>query len=153
MALKNLMAWLQCRAADTPDTSEKNMGYQRKAPVHAGCTPDTFDTPRFVDTQAIVQTGRPGEAGNDPAPASAPPVNLPITTLDTKEMPLSSESAEPPIDLDAWRILAHVYHAHHFNCKFCIAAGRGTGYGLRCGTGAVLHAAYETAYDESKTRS
>ena len=75
-------------------------------------------------------------AANDPTPAEQ----------------LVAELAESPTDPDTWRILAHAYHAHHFNCKFCIAVGRGTGYGLRCGTGAVLHAAYETAYDESRTR-
>jgi len=140
MALKNLMAWLQSRAADTPDTPEKNMGYQRKANAHAGCTPDTLDTPCFVDTRATTQIEPFGEAVNDPA--------LAVLTA-----PEPSKPAALPVDPDAWRVLAHAYFAHHFNCKFCIAAGRGTGYGLRCGTGAVLHAAYETAYDESKTRS
>ena len=53
-------------------------------------------------------------------------------------------------DRDAWRVLAHAYHAHHFNCPTCIAASRSTGYSLRCGTGSVLHAAYETAW--SRTR-
>ena len=41
-----------------------------------------------------------------------------------------------------WRALAAAYHAHHFNCPTCIAAGRGSRYGLRCGTGAALWRAY-----------
>ena len=118
MGLKSLMARLQSRASDTPDTSEKNTGYQRKAPVNAGCTPDTPDTPCFVDTPEIVQIGQLGEAVNDPAP-------------------------EPPTDPDAWRELAAAYHMHHFECSTCIAAGRGAGYGLRCGTGAALWNAYQ----------
>ena len=49
---------------------------------------------------------------------------------------------EPPSDPEAWRELAKAYHRHHFGCIFCIAAGRGSGYGLRCGVGAALWRAY-----------
>jgi len=121
MALKNLMMRLQCRAADTLDTSVKNMGYQRKAPIHAGCTLDTPDTPCFVDTPAIVQIEPLGEAVND----------------------LATEPPEPPTDPHAWRELATAYHLHHFKCSTCIAAGRGAVYGLRCGTGAALWTSYQ----------
>ena len=38
--------------------------------------------------------------------------------------------------------LARTYHAHHFNCQICIAAGRGSRFGLRCGVGAALWYAY-----------
>ena len=118
MGVKSLMARLQCRAADTPDTLEKITGYQRKAPIHEDCTPDTPDTPRFADTPAIVQAGQFGEAVNDPAP-------------------------EPPTDPNAWRELATAYHLHHFKCCTCIAAGHGAGYGLRCGVGAALWNVYQ----------
>lgn len=30
------------------------------------------------------------------------------------------------------------YHAHHFNCPTCIAAGRGSRYGQRCSAGMTL---------------
>ena len=50
---------------------------------------------------------------------------------------------EPPSDPNAWRELAAAYHAHHFNCGTCIAAGRGAVYGLRCGTGAALWTSYQ----------
>lgn len=115
MGVKSLMARLQCRAADTPDTPEKITGYQCKAPIHAGCTPDTPDTPCFGDAPEI---GQLGEAVNDPTP-------------------------EPPTDPNAWRELATAYHLHHFKCSACIAAGRGAGYGLRCGTGAALWTSYQ----------
>ncbi len=54
---------------------------------------------------------------------------------------LQSEPAEPSPSVQAdtnpeptdWRALAAAYHAHHFNCATCIAAGRGRQYGLRCG--------------------
>jgi len=48
-------------------------------------------------------------------------------------------------DPNAWRVLSAAYHAHHFTCHVCIAAGRGAGYGLRCGAGAALWVAYQDA--------
>ena len=41
-----------------------------------------------------------------------------------------------------WHSLDSEYLAHHFNCLVCISAGRGSLYGLRCGTGAELWRAY-----------
>ena len=35
------------------------------------------------------------------------------------------------------------YHAHHFSCPICIAAGRGAAYGMRCGTGMALWINYQ----------
>ena len=51
---------------------------------------------------------------------------------------------EPPSDPNAWRELAQAYHAHHFVCSACIAAGRGAMYGLRCGVGAALWSHYQS---------
>jgi hypothetical protein len=56
--------------------------------------------------------------------------------------PAKAPAPEPPTDPNAWRELAAAYHQHHFTCPTCIAAGKG--YGLRCGTGAALWAAYST---------
>ena len=50
---------------------------------------------------------------------------------------------EPPPDPNAWRELSAAYNPHHFDCHACIAAGRGTQYGLRCGAGAALWNAYQ----------
>ena len=44
-----------------------------------------------------------------------------------------------------WRELDKAYQAHHVNCPTCIAAGRGIRYGLRCGVGAALWKAYDSA--------
>ena len=44
------------------------------------------------------------------------------------------------IEPGAWRPLAQAYHAHHFGCPVCVAAG--LGYGLRCGADAALWVAY-----------
>ena len=121
MALKNLTARLQSRATDTPDTPEKIMGYQRKAPIHEGCTLNTPDTSCFSNTREILPLGPFGEA---------------LAADDANPPP------EPPADPHAWRELAQAYHQHHFNCSTCIAAGRDEVYGLRCGAGAALWTAY-----------
>ena len=51
---------------------------------------------------------------------------------------------EPPTNPSLWRELAAAYHAHHFQCPTCKAAG--LGYGLRCGTGAALWTTYSDAF-------
>lgn len=58
----------------------------------------------------------------------------------------ASHAPDPPENPLDWRELAAAHHAHHFNCPTCIAAGRGSYYGLRCGTGATLWCAYAQAY-------
>lgn len=42
-----------------------------------------------------------------------------------------------------WRPLAAAYHAHHFHCSQCIAAGQGRG--KRCDTGLALWKKYQVA--------
>jgi len=56
---------------------------------------------------------------------------------------LAPPAPEPPINPDAWSALDRAYLAHHTACAVCQAAGRGTRYGLRCGTGAALWSAYQ----------
>jgi hypothetical protein len=48
---------------------------------------------------------------------------------------------------DCGSIAAKAYHAHHFNCPICIAAGRGSRYGQRCGAGMALWMDYQNAPD------
>ena len=55
------------------------------------------------------------------------------------------KATDPAIPID-WHALDAAYLAHHFNCPTCIAAGRGSRYGLRCGTGAALWRAYTAAW-------
>lgn len=56
--------------------------------------------------------------------------------------------AAPPADATPepsdWHALDMAYLAHHFNCPTCIAAGRGSRYGHRCGAGMALWRAYAT---------
>ena len=53
-----------------------------------------------------------------------------------------SQAPDPPDNQVDWKELAAAYHAHHFNCSICIAAGRGSQYGQRCGAGMALWRAY-----------
>lgn len=57
----------------------------------------------------------------------------------------AANDLEAPHDPSTWRELAAAYHAHHFACITCQAAGRGKQYGLRCGTGSALWAAHSNA--------
>jgi len=56
----------------------------------------------------------------------------------------ASQAPNPPEDPSDWKELAAAYHAHHFNCPTCIAAGRGSRYGQRCGAGMALWRVYST---------
>ena len=54
----------------------------------------------------------------------------------------ASYAPVPPSDPLDWEELANAYHAHHFKCPTCIAAGLGSRYGQRCGAGMALWRAY-----------
>ena len=54
----------------------------------------------------------------------------------------ASHAPDPPENPSDWKELAAAYHAHHFNCRTCIAAGRGSRYGQRCGAGMALWRLY-----------
>lgn len=62
---------------------------------------------------------------------------------------LVTHQAEPSTDIQDWHELDAAYLNHHVSCKTCIAAGRGTRYGLRCGTGAALWTAYEDSTEDT----
>ena len=54
----------------------------------------------------------------------------------------ASLAPDPPVNLRDWKELSVAYHAHHFNCPTCIAAGRSSRYGQRCGAGMALWRTY-----------
>lgn len=56
--------------------------------------------------------------------------------------PLPGPPADAVPEPANWQALDAAYLAHHFNCPTCIAAGRGSRYGLRCGTGTALWRTY-----------
>jgi len=54
----------------------------------------------------------------------------------------ASYAPNPPANPSDWKELAAAYHAHHFNCPTCIAAGLGSRYGQRCDAGMALWNSY-----------
>ena len=58
-------------------------------------------------------------------------------------MTAPTQDPKNEMEVIAWPALARSYHAHHFNCPVCIAAG--LGYGQRCQVGALLWTAYQEA--------
>lgn len=73
-------------------------------------------------------------------------------TLDTPATPekIANEYKKPwqlfrpcePLLTDSERSAVRFYHAHHFRCRTCIAAGRGTLCGQRCSAGLALWNTY-----------
>ena len=71
------------------------------------------------------------------------------------EVEAAPDQAEPkrlfrqrgPWLTDTAQSAAQAYHAHHFNCHSCIAAGRGTQYGRRCAVGLALWVTFIGADD------
>ena len=112
--------------ADTPDTPLKNVRYQAQAAWTLGCTLDTLDTPEKInpDIQSI------------DAAASL-----------TRTEPKRLFRQRGPWLTGAEQSAAQAYHAHHFNCHQCIAAGRGIRYGRRCIVGLALWSDYTGADD------
>ena len=127
MSLKSLMQYLKREVVDTADTSAISATYQRKATIHAGCTPDTADTFHSNHAGANALSGQIGEAVNDP---TAP------------ELPIQPKKQTFMEWQDTWRALDQTYQLHHFKCPYCIAAG--LGYGLRCDVGASIWLAHQS---------
>ena len=91
-------------------------------------------------------------AANDPAtdttaqPGTQNPDLLPAPRLVANEAPHPPTPPKPVKHVDQnWKPLALAYHAHHFKCHVCKAAGRGSNYGPRCGVGASLWTGYQNA--------
>ena len=54
----------------------------------------------------------------------------------------ASHAPDPPDNPLDWKEMAAAYHAHHFKCPTCKAAGRGSQYEQRCGAGMALWRLY-----------
>lgn len=84
----------------------------------------------------------------EPVTLSVPLINNARANVLTDQLDDAvSEPAALAIQADQidWRELDQAYQAHHFKCAACIAAGRGAGYGLRCGVGAALWSDYSNS--------
>lgn len=112
--------------ADTPDTPPENARYQAQPAWALGCTLDTRDTPEKIN--ADIQT-------TEAAP----------TPTQTEPKRLFRQRGRWLTDTE--QSAARAYHAHHFHCHPCQAAGRGHQYGERCGVGLALWSAYTEAGD------
>jgi hypothetical protein len=104
-------------ARDTAETVAQDQTYQAKPAWALGCTGDTADTCGRINADS--QTTE-----------TAPTLDHPLKTrIFRKRGPwLTARQA-----LDA-----KPYHAHHFHCAHCIAAGREIQYARRCDVGLAL---------------
>ena len=109
-------------AIDTADTAGGKQTYQAQPAWTMACTLDTADTHK--KTNADIQ----------PAEAAATPAQTAPKRLFRQRGPWLT---------DAEQSAAKAYHAHHFGCHYCIAAGRGMRYGECCKVGAALWSAYQ----------
>ena len=109
-------------AIDTADTAGGKQTYQAQPAWAMACTLDTADTDR--KTNADIQTTE----------AAATP---------TQTAPQRLFRQRGPWLTDTERSAAQIYHAHHFGCQYCIAAGWGVRHGECCQVGAALWGAYQ----------
>lgn len=116
---------------DTPDTPQENVRYQAEPAWALGCTLDTPATPEKINTEA--------HAVNELLTGDL------LTPTPTEPKRLFRQRG--PWLTGAEQSAAQAYHAHHFNCHPCQAAGRGHQYGERCGVGLALWNDYTVADD------
>lgn len=108
--------------SDTPDTPLENVRYQVQPAWALGCTLDTPDTCKTIQTEA--------HAANQLLAGDL------LTVAAT--VPKRVLRQHGPWLTDRDQSSAAAYHLHHFNCPHCIAAGRGARYGVRCAVGLVM---------------
>ena len=108
-------------ARDTADTAEENQTYQAQPAWVLGCTGDTADTPDEIDAEIQTTEIAATHALSEP------------TRLFRQRGPWLTGTEQSA---------AQKYLAHHFNCRTCIAAGRGTQSGKRCAAGIALWRTY-----------
>ena len=115
---------------DTADTAGDMQAYQAQPAWALACTGDTADAGKKIN--ADIQS----------TDASATPIQTGPKRLFRQRGPWLTGAEQPA---------ATAYHAHHFNCHTCIAAGRGTRYGRRCAVGLALWRDYNYRADDLQT--
>jgi hypothetical protein len=113
-------------ASDMADTAGNKQAYQAKPSWVLACTGDTADTYKKNNTEAH--------------PANKVLSVELVSTEFTGPQWLCGQSGLWLSDGE--QSAARAYHAHHFNCHICIAAGRGNRYGRRCAVGFALWDTY-----------
>ena len=98
------------------------------------------EKPRLLD-EAYLNSLRAEAVRNQPAPAAAV-----LRTEAANDSAAATDTPAPPApEPPDWRVLDSAYQDHHFKCPICIAAGIRPRTSQRCGVGAALWVAYETA--------
>ncbi len=158
MALKSWLASLKVSVAGVSGVH---------APIHAGL--DRYVTETVIGSGVSGHGGMVAGATFDSAetkqtfqPRPACVLARTGDTADTGGVDITvtqtCEAAPPPIETKSTRLVgqrvsfptgaarsaARAYHAHHFNCRICIAAGRGNRYGERCAAGLALWNSYSS---------
>lgn len=118
-------------ASDTADTAGNMQAYQAQPAWALGCTGDTADTCKTINTDT--------HAANELLSGDL----LTVTPTEPKRI----FRQRGPWLTGTEQSAAQAYHAHHFNCPPCIAAGRGIRYGRRCAVGLALWSDYTGADD------
>ena len=108
-------------AVKTSVTAAENQTFQPEPACPLGCTLVTSVTAEKINADIQI-------AEIEAAPAQAEPKRL---------------FRKPgPWLTGAEQLSAQAYHAHHFSCHECKAAGRDSRYGQRCGAGMALWQLY-----------
>ena len=108
-------------AVETSVTVAGNQTLHPEFPWALGCTPVTAVTAE--KTNAEIQTTE-------------------VATAPAQDEPKRLFRKREPWLTGAEQLAAQPYHAHHFSCHECIAAGRDSQYGQRCGAGMALWRLY-----------
>ncbi len=116
--------------------------------VTDGCDMVTVETPVTAGENQALQPQPAWALGRTPVtPVTAERINADGQTTEPASTPTQSEPKRIFRKRGPWLtglepMDAQSYNAHHFNCPFCIAAGRSTQYGTRCTVGLALWATY-----------
>ena len=124
-------------ACETSVTAMKNQTLQPKPAWALGCTPVTPVTAKISDGGAV---------------AASDLLSGGLLTATRGEPRRLFRQCGPWLTRRE-AMDAKAYHAHHFNCRTCIAAGRGTPYGGRCAAGLALWTTYTGADDLQTERA
>ena len=114
-------------ASDTADTAGEKLTYQAQPLLALACTGDTADTCKKINADIQATDAAP-------TPTQAEPKRL--------------FRQRRPWLTGAEQSAAQAYHAHHFNCHTCIAAGRGIRYDRRCAVGLAMWLTYTGAAEQ-----
>ena len=99
MGLDDLLARLEERGSDTPDTSALLPQVSAQALPHQACTPDTLDTARYNNPSATAHHWLIHIAGNEPLLVGCAPAETQAAMLARYPAALKAEPYTPPLQL------------------------------------------------------